>query len=198
MGAFGAFSFYPSKNLGAYGDAGALTTNDPKLAETVRMMRNYGQRAKYDHVFLAWNRRLDTLQAAVLRVKLRHLDQWNTARKTIASLYGELLAGSSAALPRTAPGAEHVYHLFVVQVEQRQRVHEELAARGISTGIHYPVPIHLQEAYRERGFHTGAFPVTEAAASRVLSLPMYPEMTESDVRRVAAAVNELVSASART
>src|SRR5579859_7218990 len=197
MGAFGAFSFYPSKNLGAYGDAGALTTNDAELAERVRMMRNYGQRAKYDHVYLAWNRRLDTLQAAVLRVKLRHLDQWNEARKRVASLYGELLAGSGVTLPRTGAGAEHVYHLFVIQVGERQRVQEELTARGISTGIHYPVPIHLQAAYRDRAAKPGSFPVTEAAAGRVLSLPMYPELGEAGVRRVAGALGEVLSASTR-
>jgi dTDP-4-amino-4,6-dideoxygalactose transaminase len=197
MGKFAAFSFYPSKNLGAYGDAGALTTNDGDLADKVRMMRNYGQRAKYDHVYLAWNRRLDTLQAAVLRVKLRHLDHWNEARKRIASLYGELLAGSGVTLPRTGAGAEHVYHLFVIQVGERHRVQEELAARGISTGIHYPVPIHLQEAYRDRGAKPGSFPVTEAAAGRVLSLPMYPELGEADVRRVASALGDVLSASAR-
>ncbi len=198
MGAFGAFSFYPSKNLGAYGDAGALTTNDPALAEKVRMMRNYGQRAKYDHVYLAWNRRLDTMQAAVLRVKLRHLDEWNHSRRTIASLYGELLSNHSAlGLPHSSPDVEHVYHLYVVQVEGREYLQAELSARGIGTGIHYPLPIHLQEAYRDRGFKPGAFPVTEAAAKRVLSLPMYPEMTEADVRRVAAAVDQVLSASAR-
>src|SRR5205814_9213111 len=166
MGAFAAFSFYPSKNLGAYGDAGALTTNDAALAEKVRMMRNYGQRAKYDHAYLAWNRRLDTMQAAVLRVKLRHLDAWNESRRTIASMYGELLGASGAGLPHSSPDAEHVYHLYVVQVAERQRVVDELAARGIGTGIHYPLPIHLQEAYRDRGFRPGAFPVTEAAAQR--------------------------------
>jgi len=197
MGVFGAFSFYPAKNLGAYGDAGALTTNDSELADKVRMMRNYGQREKYDHVYLAWNRRLDTIQAAVLRVKLRHLDEWNEARKRVASLYGELLAGSGVALPPTAAGAEHVYHLFVIQIEDRERVQSELAAQGISTGIHYPVPIHLQEAYRAAGFGPGSFPVTEAAAKRILSLPMYPELTEDGVRRVAAALGEAVSASAR-
>ena len=197
MGAFAAFSFYPSKNLGAYGDAGALTTGDAALAERVRMMRNYGQRAKYDHVYLAWNRRLDTMQAAVLRVKLRHLDDWNAARKTVASLYGELLSGTAVKLPRTGAGAEHVYHLFVIQVEERQRVQDELTARGISTGIHYPVPIHLQQAYRQRGFGPGSFPVTEAAAKRILSLPMYPELDEAAVRRVAGALAEALSASAR-
>jgi dTDP-4-amino-4,6-dideoxygalactose transaminase len=196
MGAFGAFSFYPSKNLGAYGDAGALTTNDSALAERVRMMRNYGQRAKYEHVYLAWNRRLDTLQAAVLRVKLAHLDRWNESRRRIASLYDELLDGSGVSLPFASPESEHVYHLYVIQVADRHRLQSDLAARGIGTGIHYPIPIHLQEAYRERGTGPGSFPVTEAVASRVLSLPMYPELTENDVRRVAGAVAELLRASA--
>jgi len=197
IGAFGAFSFYPSKNLGAYGDAGALTTNDDGLAEKVRMMRNYGQRAKYDHVFLAWNRRLDTMQAAVLRVKLPHLDAWNESRRKIASLYDELLGGTAVGLPYTSPDVEHVYHLYVIQVDGRDSVLSELGARGIGAGIHYPLPIHLQEAYRERRIGPGSFPVTEAAATRILSLPMYPEMTEPDVRRVADTVRELVSASAR-
>jgi dTDP-4-amino-4,6-dideoxygalactose transaminase len=197
MGTFAAFSFYPSKNLGAYGDAGALTSNDAELAEKVRMMRNYGQRAKYDHVYLAWNRRLDTLQAAVLRVKLRHLDAWNQARRTVASIYRELLSETTAELPFMAEGVEHVFHLYVIQVDDRQAVQDELTARGISTGIHYPVPIHLQEAYSDRGAAPGSFPVTEAAAKRVLSLPMYPEMTETSVRRVANALGEVLSASSR-
>ena len=197
LGAFGAFSFYPSKNLGAYGDAGALTTNDAALAEKVRMMRNYGQRAKYDHVFLAWNRRLDTLQAAILRVKLPHLDAWNDSRRKIASLYEELLGGTAATLPYRRPDVEHVYHLYVIQVDDRDHVLSELGERGIGAGIHYPVPIHLQEAYRARGFGPGSFPVTEESARRILSLPMYPEMTEADVRRTADAVRELVSASTR-
>ena len=195
MGTFAAFSFYPSKNLGAYGDAGALTTSDAELADKVRMMRNYGQRAKYDHVYLAWNRRLDTLQAAVLRVKLRHLDGWNHARRTVASIYRELLSETTAELPFMAAGVEHVFHLYVIQVDDRQAVQDDLTARGISTGIHYPVPIHLQEAYRERGMTPGSFPITEAAAKRVLSLPMYPEMTEHAVRRVSNALGEVLSAS---
>jgi dTDP-4-amino-4,6-dideoxygalactose transaminase len=198
MATFAAFSFYPSKNLGAYGDAGALTTNDAQIADKVRMMRNYGQRAKYDHVYLAWNRRLDTLQAAVLRVKLRHLDGWNASRRTIASIYRELLSETSATLPFMAEGVEHVFHLYVIQVDDRQALQDDLTARGISTGIHYPLPIHLQEAYSDRGFLPGSFPITEAAAKRVLSLPMYPEMTEEDVRRVAAAFGELVGASTRS
>lgn len=196
MGAFGAFSFYPSKNLGAYGDAGALTTNDSDLADRVRMMRNYGQRAKYEHIYLAWNRRLDTMQAAVLRVKLPHLDAWNESRRRLASLYSELLAGYAVGLPYSSPDIQHVYHLYVIEADDRDRLQTDLGALGIGAGIHYPVPIHLQEAYRRAGFGPGSFPISEAAAGRVLSLPMYPEMTEQDVRRVAGAVRELVSTSA--
>ena len=190
MGLFAAFSFYPSKNLGAYGDAGALTTNDPELAEKVRMMRNYGQRSKYEHVYLAWNRRLDTLQAAVLRVKLRRLDSWNTSRRRIASLYDELLAGSGVITPPARIDVEHVYHLYVIQTDQRDRLQAALAADGISTGIHYPVPIHLQPAYASSGVGPGRFPVTELAAGRVLSLPMYPELEADDVHRIAAAIRD--------
>jgi len=197
MGAFAAFSFYPSKNLGAYGDAGALTTNDPQLAEKVRNMRNYGQRAKYQHAYLAWNRRLDTLQAAILRIKLKRLDAWNSARRRWASLYDELLERTGVVTPHVSPDVEHVYHLYVIQVERRDQLQNDLSARGIGTGIHYPIPIHLQEAYQGLGFGAGSFSVTESAATRILSLPMYPEMTEQDVRRVANAVRDLVSASAR-
>lgn len=197
MGAFAAFSFYPSKNLGAYGDAGALTTNDSDLAERVRMMRNYGQRGKYDHVYLAWNRRLDTLQAAILRIKLRHLDQWNASRRRLASLYDELLAQSGVIVPYVRSDVEHVYHLYVIQVDRRDDLQSELASRGIGTGIHYPVPIHLQEAYRAKGFGPGSFPVSESAAQRVLSLPMYPELNETDVRRTAEAVVTIVGAPTR-
>lgn len=193
MGRFGAFSFYPSKNLGAYGDAGALVTDDPELADRVRTMRNYGQRAKYDHVDLAWNRRLDTLQAAILRVKLPHLDQWNASRRRLASIYDELLVDSGTTTPFVQPDVEHVYHLYVIQADARDEVHSALAAEGIASGFHYPVPIHLQEAYRAMGFGPGSFPVTESAAKRVISLPMYPELDQADVRRVA----EIVSASSQ-
>ena len=132
-----------------------------------------------------------------MRVKLPHLDAWNESRREIAELYGKLLAGCAVALPHSAPDVEHVYHLYVIEVDDRDRLQSELTGRGIGTGIHYPVPIHLQEAYREAGFQAGWFPVSEASAKRVLSLPMYPEMREADVRRVAGAVRELVSASAR-
>jgi dTDP-4-amino-4,6-dideoxygalactose transaminase len=154
------------------------------------MMRNYGQRRKYEHAFMAWNRRLDSLQAAVLRVKLRHLDAWNQARRRVAGLYDELLAASGLGLPQTAGYAEHVYHLYVVQSPDREGLRRHLEARGIQAGIHYPVPIHLQEAYRDAGRGPGSFPVSEAQAQRVLSLPMYPELTEDQVRRVAESVLE--------
>ncbi len=190
VGTFGdiaAFSFYPGKNLGALGDAGMLTTPHGEVADKVRMMRNYGQRRKYEHAFLAWNRRLDTLQAAVLRLKLRRLDGWNAARRRVASLYDELLAGSGLELPYAAPDREHVYHLYVVQADGREKLRERLAAQGVATGVHYPLPIHLQEAYRDAGCGPGSFPVSEREAARVVSLPMFPELTEDQVRRVNAA-----------
>ena len=192
-GSFGdvaAFSFYPGKNLGAYGDGGMVTTADAELAERVRMLRNYGQRRKYEHVTTGWNRRLDTLQAAVLRVKLRHLDEWNEARRRHAERYDALLGDGDLVLPTTISGAEHVFHLYVVQAPQPQRLLALLKERGISAGLHYPVPIHLQEAYRDRGMGPGSFPVTEALAGRVLSLPMYPELTAEQIERVAEALRD--------
>jgi dTDP-4-amino-4,6-dideoxygalactose transaminase len=190
LGDFAAFSFYPAKNLGAYGDGGILTTHDPELAEQVRMMRNYGQRKKYEHVAMAWNRRLDTIQAAVLRVKLRYLDMWNEARRAHAALYDRLLTDSGLVLPRARRVVEHVYHLYVVQADQRDRLLATLRELGIGAALHYPVPIHLQEAYRARGLGRGSFPTTERAAGRVLSLPMYPELGRDQVERIADAVRE--------
>jgi dTDP-4-amino-4,6-dideoxygalactose transaminase len=188
LGDFAAFSFYPAKNLGAYGDGGMLTTNDAELAERVRVMRNYGQRRKYEHVEMAWNRRLDTLQAAVLRVKLRRLDEWNDARRRHAAVYSRVLEGAGLQLPVAAPYAEHVYHVYVVQARERDRVLRCLHELGIGAGLHYPVPIHLQEAYRSRGQGPGSFPVAEKLAGRVLSLPMYPELRQDQIERVADAV----------
>jgi dTDP-4-amino-4,6-dideoxygalactose transaminase len=197
LGDIAAFSFYPAKNLGAYGDGGMLTTHDPELADRLRTMRNYGQRRKYEHVTLAWNRRLDTVQAAVLRVKLRRLDQWNAARREHAALYDRLLGGSGLQLPWTRPGSEHVYHLYVVQVDGRDELLAALRASGIGAALHYPVPIHLQDAYRERAVGRGSFPVTERAAGRLLSLPMYPELSREQVERVSTAVVEALSCQGR-
>lgn len=193
VGQFGdcaAFSFYPGKNLGAYGDAGMLTTNRADIAESVRTMRNYGQRRKYDHAVLAWNRRLDTIQAAILRVKLHYLDAWNAARHRHASRYAALLAGTGLTLPECADYAEHVYHLYVVQCDRRDELLQFLGVHGVAAGTHYPIPIHLQEAYRSHGKRLGDFPVTERSAARLLSLPMYPELSEGAIRRIAGLVDE--------
>jgi dTDP-4-amino-4,6-dideoxygalactose transaminase len=154
------------------------------------MARNYGQREKYYHAVRGYNHRLDTLQAAVLRVKLRRLDERNAARREHARLYQELLLSTGVVLPACAPEVEPVWHLFVIRVEQRDELRKSLADRGISVGIHYPVPIHLQEAYRDLGYKKGDFPVTEHCAERILSLPMYPELTASMIEHVAAAVAE--------
>jgi dTDP-4-amino-4,6-dideoxygalactose transaminase len=188
IGDIGAFSFYPGKNLGAYGDAGALTTNNREIADTVRKMRNYGQSKKYHHEYLAWNRRMDTLQAAVLRAKLPHLDSWNAARRRHASVYEELLAGSGVTTPRAAPEREHVFHLYVIETDGRDEMLEHLAQEGVHAGIHYPIPIHEQKAYTSFGKGPGSFPVTEKAAPRLLSLPMYAELSEEQLRLVADSV----------
>ncbi len=185
LGHVGAFSFYPGKNLGAYGDGGALVTDNAEVADRLRMMRNCGQREKYQHVYPAWNHRLDTLQAAVLRVKLRYLDEWNALRRRWAGLYNRLLAGADVVTPAVAPAAEHVYHLYVVQAAERSRLAADLAAAGIATGIHYPVPIHLQPTYASLGYKPGDLPVSERLAARVLSLPMFPELMEGEVRLIA-------------
>jgi dTDP-4-amino-4,6-dideoxygalactose transaminase len=198
LGHAAGFSFYPAKNLGAYGDGGMVVTNDAAAAEKIRRLRNYGQRVKYEHSIIGTNSRLDTIQAAILRVKLRHLDQWNAARNEHAAAYNELLAGTSIVLPKMAPRCTHVYHLYVIQLDRRSEVQELLTARGISTGIHYPIPIHLQEACAGLGYHKGDFPVTENAASRVLSLPMYPEMTIKQREFVANELLEVISVSPST
>src|SRR5438067_2544794 len=169
FGHAGAFSFYPSKNLGAYGDAGLIVTNDDAAAERMRLLRNYGQRVKYHHTVAGTNSRLDTVQAAILRVKFPHLDSWNAARRRHAAAYAERLP-AGALLPETGAGREHIFHLFVIQIENRDAVEQRLLDRQVRTGIHYPVPAHLQEACAAFGYEAGDFPVTEAAAGRILSL----------------------------
>src|SRR6202140_1654162 len=172
LGHAAAFSFYPGKNLGAYGEGGAVVTNDEAIAKSLRMLRNYGQREKYQHMFRGYNRRLDTLQAAVLRIKLKHLEDWNDARRQHAKNYGRLLGQTGIGVPRAAAHYESVWHLYVIQTDQRDALKEYLATRGIGVGIHYPVPIHLQPAYRDLGYRQGDFPVTEDYARRIFSLPM--------------------------
>ncbi len=190
LGHAAAFSFYPAKNLGAYGDAGMIVTNDENLAERVRMLRNYGQQEKYHHLIRGHNRRLDTLQAAVLRVKLKYLDTWNAARRQHALLYQQLLEGTEIVTPTEANFAESVWHLYVVRVKDRDALTSYLVKRRIATGIHYPVPIHLQPAYRDLSYGNGSFPVSERYAEEIASLPMYPELTSSSIEFVADAIRE--------
>jgi dTDP-3-amino-3,4,6-trideoxy-alpha-D-glucose transaminase len=188
IGHASAFSFYPTKNLGALGDGGLVATSDPDMARRVRLLREYGWDRRYTSEIAGWNSRLDEVQAAVLRVKLRWLDPDNAARARIAALYRELLAGTDVTLPSERPGSAHVYHLFVVRTPRRDALIQDLAARGVGALVHYPVPVHLQPAYRDRLAAPGALPVTESAAHAVLSLPMYPQLMDEQVRLVADAV----------
>jgi len=194
LGDVGVFSLYPAKNLGAYGDAGVIVTNDDAIADKILLLRNYGSSVKYHHEIKGFNRRLDTLQAAVLRVKLRHLDEWNASRPSHAAAYGNLLSdrADTVALPQTAAYAEPVFHLYVIRCEERNRLQEHLGARGVSTVIHYPIPIHLQPAYADLGHPAGAFPTTEAYCDRILSLPMFAELSGDDIDYVCTAVSEFV------
>ena len=188
IGHAAAFSFYPGKNLGAYGDGGMLVTHDAKLADRIRMLRNYGQREKYHHSVLGYNRRLDTIQAAVLSVKLPHLDQWNAARRGHAQTYSQRLAGTSVLVPVEPSYAESVWHLYVIRSSMRDALKQHLTEQGISVGLHYPVPIHLQVAYKDLGYHLGDFPVSEAYALQSLSLPMFAELTLEQIARVTDAI----------
>jgi len=187
LGDIAAFSFYPGKNLGAYGDGGAVTTTRDDLADRVRLLRNYGQRVKYEHTCKGFNSRLDTLQAAILRVKLRGLEAANQSRRRAAARYDTLLADCGLATPARAGYAEHVYHLYVVQAPDRETLQGRLDAANIAHGIHYPVPVHLQPAFADLGYQPGRFPVAETLAPRIVSLPMFPELTDAQIERVAAA-----------
>jgi len=192
MGHVAIFSFYPGKNLGAYGDAGAVVTDDGEIAEKVRLLRNHGRRDKYEHLLQGFNYRIDTLQAAILRAKLAHLKEWNEARRRHAATYRELLSGLDLVLPYEPEHIRAVYHLFVVRLQERDALREHLQARGISTGIHYPIPLHLQPAYRHLGYKEGDFPITEECARQVLSLPMYPELTQEQMEEVTRAIKEFM------
>jgi dTDP-4-amino-4,6-dideoxygalactose transaminase len=193
-GSFGAVngtSFYPGKNLGALGDAGAVTTNDGDLAQKVRVLRNYGSQQKYYNEVVGYNSRLDELQAAVLGVKLNYLQNWTQERQQVAVWYEEYLKGiEGLRLPTVAEGATHVYHLYVIHTEKRVALQEHLTAKGISTMIHYPVPPHLQQAYANMELPVGSFPIAEELARTCLSLPMWPGMTEEHVQAVAAAIQD--------
>jgi len=187
----GCFSFYPSKNLGAYGDGGMVTTDNSTLAERIRELRNYGQRQKYDHVIKGVNSRLDALQATVLDVKLRHLDRWNRARACHAALYRELLQGlGDLDFQQQLPDSLHIYHLFTIAATQREALRRNLKHARIQTAIHYPTPIHLQEAYKDLGYSPGDFPCAERLSGRLLSLPMYSELTADQIRHVARNVEQ--------
>ena len=187
-----AFSFYPGKNLGAYGDAGAVVTDDDELAGRIRVLRDLGQSRKYEHVAIGGNERLDTLQAAVLRVKLRRLDGWNELRRRHAASYTSLLDGAVTTPPRRRAGPNPVWHLYVIRSAARDRVRGALGDANVASGMHYPVPLHLQPALASLGHGPGAFPAAEAWAASALSLPMFPELEQDEVERVAAIVKAAV------
>jgi len=192
LGHAAAFSFYPSKNLGAYGEGGALTTNDEQIARLVRILRDHGQTQGYVHAHIGYNYRMDGFQGAVLRVKLRRLNKWNARRQAIARLYRTLLSEARVELPEDDPRDESVYHLFVVYVDDRDSVREALEARGVQTAIHYARPIHLQESYAGLGCQPGSFPHAERVCQRALSMPLFPEMTDAQAEYAAATLAEIV------
>ena len=191
VGTFGRaviFSFYPGKNLGAYGDAGAVVTNDEELAKRIRLLRDHGRQSKYEHEIVGYGERLDTLQAAILLAKLPYLSSWNADRRRVAAAYSENLRDLPLQLPTSALCNEHVYHQFVIRTPERQGLKSHLTSRGIQTGIHYPLPLHFQLAYQELGYQPGDFPRAEAAAEEILSLPIYPELESSQVEHISGAI----------
>ncbi len=191
LGDMGCFSFYPGKNLGAYGEGGMVVTSNPEFLRTIRMLRDWGAEKKYQHVLKGYNYRLEGMQGAILRVKLRHLEAWTEARRVIAKRYNELLTGSGIPLPYTRPDVRHVYHVYAIRSANRETLQAALQARGIHTGIHYPTPVHLLPAHADLGYRAGEFPHSEKAAAEVLSLPMYPELTARMQEQVAEALIEL-------
>jgi dTDP-4-amino-4,6-dideoxygalactose transaminase len=190
LGHAAAFSFYPGKNLGAYGDGGALVTSDADIAERARLLRNLGQPSKNHHTMKGFNFRLDTIQAAILGVKLPHLDAWNASRRRNAAHYDRLLGDLPVVAPPLASNVEHVYHLYVIRVQNRAELQQHLQEAGVATGIHYPTPIHLQPAFQDLGYQRGDFPIAEAYADQILSLPMFPELQEDQIAYVAEIIKE--------
>jgi dTDP-4-amino-4,6-dideoxygalactose transaminase len=196
MGDIGCFSFYPTKNLGAFGEGGAVVTNNSEHAKTVRMLRDWGQDRKYHHALQGFNYRMEGLQGAILRVKLRHLERWTEARRALARCYNESLKDSGLTLAQEMPWARHVYHLYTVRAEDRDTLKAGLQAEGIQTAIHYAIPAHLQPAYRGLGYKKGDFPHSESSAEHVLCLPIYPEFSEESIVRVAHSVKKVTGESA--
>jgi dTDP-4-amino-4,6-dideoxygalactose transaminase len=189
IGETGAFSFYPGKNLGSFGDSGALVTDNKEIADYVRLLRNDGSKKKYYHEIIGFKSRLDAIQAAVLKAKLKHLNNWNESRRRNAQLYNKLLKGIIKT-PKETDYAKHVYHLYMIQSDKRDELQKFLAEKEISTVIHYPVPIHLQEAYKNLGYSTGDFPVTEKLSKTILSIPMFPELKEEEIKYIVDVIKE--------
>jgi dTDP-4-amino-4,6-dideoxygalactose transaminase len=190
LGDLACFSFYPGKNLGAYGEGGAIVTNNDQYAKTMRMMRDWGQETKYHHVVKGFNYRMEGFQGAILGVKLKHLEQWTEARRAHARRYNELLEAIGIESPQEAPDTRHVFHVYAVRVPERDHVQQQLQAAGIGTAIHYPIPVHMQKSLAHLDYRAGDFPVSEELASAVLSLPMYPEMTEAQIQQTAGVLCE--------
>lgn len=194
LGDIACFSFYPTKNLGAYGEAGAVTTSNAEYAHAIRMLRDWGQDRKYHHLLRGYNYRMEGLQGAILRVKLRHLEPWTEARRSVASAYNRLLADCGVERPAEMPWARHVYHAYTVRTQDRDGLQAALHAEGIQTAVHYALPVHLQPAYADLGYSRGALPQSEKAAKEVLSLPLYPEMTDKQIQKVSQALTSLTAA----
>ena len=193
IGDAGCFSFYPGKNLGAYGEAGAVVTNNQKLAKKIKTLRDHGQLKKYQHTMIGWNARMDGLQGAILSVKLKHLSEWNEARRNKAKVYDKLLANIDGVVtPKEADYAKHVYHIYAIRIQNRNKLITALADKGIQCGIHYPIPIHLQEAYRYLGLEKNSFPVAERCSRELISLPMFPELTKEQTKYVVREIKSLI------
>ncbi len=192
IGDMGCFSFYPGKNLGAYGEGGMVVMNSPEYARTIRMLRDWGQEKKYHHVLKGYNYRMEGIQGAILRVKLRYLDDWTDARRTNAQSYNELLSQTGVHIPTEKTYAKHVYHVYAIRSQERNLLQQKLHAEGIQTGIHYPIPVHLQEAHKDLGYKSGDFPNSEQVALEELSLPMYPELTEDFIEKISTSVKKSI------